>query len=108
MRDQIRKLVVGGPQSKEDQARIIEVSDSDDEESANVQPSRRSQAGQLPKPPDVTAAICEALKRSFVFSGISEDLLKQVGFVALLLENVLWFVQAHCRISGHSNSSSRH
>jgi hypothetical protein len=31
-----------------------------------------------PKPPQVTAAICEALQRSFIFRGIPEQLLVEV------------------------------
>lgn len=31
------------------------------------------------KPQEVTDAICEALKRNFVFKGISESLLLEVG-----------------------------
>jgi cGMP-dependent protein kinase len=32
VRDQIRKLAVGGPQAKEEKEKIYEVSDSEDEE----------------------------------------------------------------------------
>lgn len=34
VRDQIRKLAVGGPQSKEEKANVYEVADSDDEDLA--------------------------------------------------------------------------
>lgn len=141
MREQIRKLAVGGPPGKDDKGAIYQVSDSEDEELQEEMPrrvgawsgalwsggkwpdrtdclhgalvtaecaeslgpcevlasqrgspkgptyhhsmvhvcnGRRSAMPGWSKPQEVTDAICEALKRNFVFKGISESLLLEV------------------------------
>lgn len=75
VRDHIRKLVVGGPQNKEDKAKVYEVSDSEDDDLDDSDEGIRS---ILTKPPDLTEAICEAVKKNFVFKGIPEHLLAEV------------------------------
>lgn len=75
MREQIRKLVGDGGNTKQ-QADVV--MDSEDEEFEADYLSNRL---AVPKPPDVTAAIMEALKKNIVFRGIPENLLEKVGSV---------------------------
>jgi cGMP-dependent protein kinase len=75
VRDQIRKLVVGGPQTKEEKANVYEVSDSEEEDlieedSPKVATSEKSNQEK--------EAICEGLKKNFVFKGIPDNLLLEV------------------------------
>ncbi|GLC48322.1 hypothetical protein PLESTB_000083500 [Pleodorina starrii] len=78
VRDQIRKLAVGGPQAKEEKEKIYEVSDSEDEELDNDPLDRGTLSGDWYKPQEVTDAILEALKRNFVFKGIPQSHLVEV------------------------------
>ncbi|KAG2485663.1 hypothetical protein HYH03_015635 [Edaphochlamys debaryana] len=78
VRDQIRKLAVGGPQAKEEKEKIYEVSDSEDEELENDPNERVTLSGDWYKPQEVTDAILEALKRNFVFKGIPQNHLVEV------------------------------
>ncbi len=130
VREQIRRLAVGGPQSKEEQANVYEVAESD-EEDLGVEGSAGWAAGSSarapapgwlraaagwstaaagllilrrplgPRPPaprssSVTSAaslrqhqqppksaavldfICQSLRNSFVFTGIKDELLREV------------------------------
>ncbi|PNW86201.1 hypothetical protein CHLRE_02g076900v5 [Chlamydomonas reinhardtii] len=78
VRDQIRKLAVGGPQAKEEKEKIYEVSDSEDEELEDDPSERTTLSGDWYKPQEVTDAILEALKRNFVFKGIPQNHLVEV------------------------------
>ncbi|GIL52865.1 hypothetical protein Vafri_8639 [Volvox africanus] len=78
VRDQIRKLAVGGPQAKEEKEKIYEVSDSEDEELDDDPLDRGMLSGDWYKPQEVTDAILEALKRNFVFKGIPQSHLVEV------------------------------
>lgn len=75
VRDQIRKLAVGGKPEKDDVA-IYEVSGSEDED-LDLD-GRAFGEGGWSKPQEITDAVCEALKRNFVFKGISDSLLLDV------------------------------
>ncbi|KAJ9511424.1 hypothetical protein QJQ45_029916, partial [Haematococcus lacustris] len=77
VREQIRKLAVGGAPSKDAKDAIYAVSDSEDEELQESDLPRHTLTG-WGKPQEVTDAVCEALKRNFVFKGISESLLVEV------------------------------
>ncbi|WIA31049.1 hypothetical protein OEZ86_001080 [Tetradesmus obliquus] len=82
VRDQIRKMVVGGPLVAEDKSRGIDaVSDSEDDETELAAMERDvgrldvSGRSATAKPPEVAAMILEALQRNFVFKGIPDNLL---------------------------------
>uniref|UniRef100_A0A383VZL0 cGMP-dependent protein kinase n=1 Tax=Tetradesmus obliquus TaxID=3088 RepID=A0A383VZL0_TETOB len=82
VRDQIRKMVVGGPLVAEDKSRGIDaVSDSEDDETELAAMERDvgrldvSGRSATAKPPEVAAVILEALQRNFVFKGIPDNLL---------------------------------
>eukprot|EP00879_Flechtneria_rotunda_P001387 GHRR01001538.1.p1 GENE.GHRR01001538.1~~GHRR01001538.1.p1 ORF type:complete len:1213 (+),score=453.23 GHRR01001538.1:393-3641(+) len=83
VRDQIRKMVVGGPLAAEDRKSIDAVSDSEDDQdelsAMEVDTSKLGVAGSqlVEKPPEVTHAIVEALSKNFVFKGIPEQLLQE-------------------------------
>lgn len=77
VREQIRKLAVGGAPNKDDKDAVYQVSDSEDEELTSDMSRPLHMSGWF-KPQEVTDAICEALKRNFVFKGISESLLLEV------------------------------
>eukprot|EP00199_Chlamydomonas_sp_CCMP681_P000070 CAMPEP_0119102536 /NCGR_PEP_ID=MMETSP1180-20130426/1251_1 /TAXON_ID=3052 ORGANISM="Chlamydomonas cf sp, Strain CCMP681" /NCGR_SAMPLE_ID=MMETSP1180 /ASSEMBLY_ACC=CAM_ASM_000741 /LENGTH=1028 /DNA_ID=CAMNT_0007086843 /DNA_START=136 /DNA_END=3222 /DNA_ORIENTATION=+ len=77
VREQIRKMAVGVTPGKDDQTAIYAVSDSEDEELTLDSLKPFSLPGWS-KPQEVTDAICEALKRNFVFKGISDVLLLEV------------------------------
>ncbi|GAX83981.1 hypothetical protein CEUSTIGMA_g11406.t1 [Chlamydomonas eustigma] len=75
VRDQMRKLAVGGPAATQDEKNAIyEVSDSEDED---LDGEGRGQTGWS-KDQEITDAICDALKKNFVFKGIPESLLLEV------------------------------
>ncbi|PNH08002.1 cAMP-dependent protein kinase regulatory subunit [Tetrabaena socialis] len=78
VRDQIRKLAVGGPQAKEEKEKIYEVSDSEDDTLVDDPAERVALAGDWYKPQEVTDSILEALKRNFVFKGIPQNHLVEV------------------------------
>lgn len=65
IRDQIRKVAAGGDNGEQ------QVSDSEDEDDED-------KGAGWSKPPDITDAICQALKKNFVFRGISDTLLHDV------------------------------
>jgi hypothetical protein len=81
VRDQIRRLVVGGPQSVEEKARVIDVSDSDDDDDAGGAAAAAAAAGgpRRAHAAGVEDAIRASLRGNFVFKGIPEDLLHEVG-----------------------------
>ncbi|GMH33287.1 hypothetical protein BSKO_01121 [Bryopsis sp. KO-2023] len=83
VREQIRRMAVGGPQTEADKANLYEVSSSEDSEvgaeyrkalaTRSVVPS-----GPWEKPEGVTEAICDSLAKNIVFRGINQGLLQQV------------------------------
>lgn len=76
VREQMRKMAVGGGPGKDDKIAVYAVSDSDDEGLASD--SAGFAASSWSKPQEVTDAICKALNQNFVFKGISEGLLVEV------------------------------
>ncbi|KAK9812821.1 hypothetical protein WJX72_004332 [[Myrmecia] bisecta] len=90
VRDQLRKLAVGGPQPAGDQPSFYEVSDSSDEElnkeeTITTKYSRQSSV-LIPKQPEAIEKICQALETSFVFKGINRDILHQVVSRMFIIE----------------------
>lgn len=91
VRDQIRRLVVGGPQTVEEKLRVIEVSDSEDDDidfdaavAAAVAEMGAAAKGEVKReehPPEETEAVCSSLRNNFVFRGIPEDLLREVRMI---------------------------
>eukprot|EP00775_Hariotina_reticulata_P000866 gene866-1188_t len=85
VRDQIRKMVVGGPLAAEDKNRVDAVSDSEDdqEELAEALKSESSRWQEpdnaLPasKTLELMQAICGALGSNMLFKGISQELLTE-------------------------------
>jgi len=77
VREQIRKLAVGGPPGKGDTA-VYQVSDSEDEDLEDSEDIRHPSIGNWQKPQYVTDDICHALQKNFIFKGISQDLLLEV------------------------------
>ncbi|KAG1668133.1 hypothetical protein FOA52_003920 [Chlamydomonas sp. UWO 241] len=69
VRDQIRKLAVGTGGAAE----VLEVSDSEDEDGGTASGDRG-----WAKPTDTTTAICDALRKNFVFRGIGDELLSEI------------------------------
>lgn len=71
----LRRLAVGGPQTQEDKAAVYEVSASDDELELE---ENLSDVQRWHKPDPITNAICDALKKNFVFKGITDEQLVEV------------------------------
>lgn len=83
VREQIRRMAVGGPQTEADRANLYEVSsseDSDVEQQYHRALTTRSvvSMGPVEKPEGVMDAICSALSQNLVFRGINQQLLQQV------------------------------
>ena len=84
VREQIRRMAVGGPQTEADKANLYEVSSSEDSEvAAEYRKALATRSvvasGPWEKPEGVPDAICEALSKNIVFRGINQGLLQQVS-----------------------------
>lgn len=83
VREQIRKMALGGPQTEADKANLYEVSSSEDTQSeieyrSELIDSTSMNIDPLEKPEGVSERICDALSRNQVFRGINQHLLQQV------------------------------
>lgn len=81
VREQIRRMAIGGPQSEADKANLYAVSSSDGSDAKESETDDRAQSSEsnfVLKPPAVVNTICEALSYNQVFRGIQEASLMEV------------------------------
>ncbi|CAD7704400.1 unnamed protein product [Ostreobium quekettii] len=81
VREQLRRMAVGGPQTEADRAKIYEVSSSDNSDNDGQELERSitlSRNEVVWKPENTVSTICGALKDNQVFHGMADSLVQMV------------------------------